>query len=137
MKEFIKDLVNYVIEANYQPDQDAETHRLYRINRETSPSQAPAKRAETFRKINADYKEEKRLERAPRGPQTRPVVGKAKPVEEGAEVPKGTVTGPARKPTIAPAAKTQTKAPDKKPANPFSKQDWKSRKERMDQAIDG
>jgi hypothetical protein len=84
MNDFIKNLVNYVIEAkikDYRGDQSAETYRLSRINREISPSDAPADKGSKFAKINADYKEEKRLERAPRGPQTRPVV--KKPVEEG------------------------------------------------------
>jgi len=81
MNDFIKNLVNYVIEAkitNYRGDQSAETYRLSRINREISPSDAPADKGSKFAKINADYKEEKRLERAPRGPQTR-----KKPMEEG------------------------------------------------------
>lgn len=84
MNDFIKNLVNYVIEAkikDYRGDQSAEVYRLSRINREISPSDAPADKGSKFAKINADYKEEKRLERAPRGPQTRPVV--KKPMEEG------------------------------------------------------
>lgn len=83
MNDFIKTLVNYVIEAkikDYRGYQSAETYRLSRINREISPSDAPADRAAKFHKINADYKEEKRLERAPRGPQTR-----KKPMDEGAK----------------------------------------------------
>jgi hypothetical protein len=141
MKEEIKDLVNYVIEAmkNYRQDQSAETYRLSRINQETNPaSDAPATTAKKFSKINADYKEEKRLERTPKGPQTR-----KKPVEEGAQVPAGAVTGPARKSTDLKAK--QTKDPsgaikplgDRKVGDPFSKADWKSRKAAMDKAIDG
>jgi len=81
MKDEIRNLVNYVIEAmtDYRQDQSAETYRLSRINQETNPaSDAPATTARKFAKINADYKEEKRLERAPKGPQTR-----KKPVDEG------------------------------------------------------
>ncbi len=83
MKDEIRDLVNYVIEAmkDYRQDQSAETYRLSRINQETNPaSDAPETTAKKFAKINADYKEEKRLERAPRGPQTR-----KKPVDEDAQ----------------------------------------------------
>ncbi len=198
MNDFIKNLVNYVIEAkitNYRGDQSAETYRLSRINREISPSDAPADKGSKFAKINADYKEEKRLERAPRGPQTRkkpmeegtkyairvpaqvkePVRDTSsgqvkygikvpakpqeepkkpeprrgylvrKPVEEGAQVPKGAVTGPVRQPTII--QKQQTANPSssgstlplgkKKVGDPASRADWAARKAAMDKAIDG
>ena len=151
MNDLIKQLVNYVIEAkikDYRGDQSAETYRLSRINQETSPSDAPADRASKFAKINADYKSEKRLERTPKGPQTRPVV--KKPVEEGAQVPKGTPTGPVVKPTISsatPDQKKQTANPPssgstlplgkKKVGDPASRADWATRKAAMDKAIDG
>lgn len=140
MNDFIKTLVNYVIEAkvkDYRGDQSAETYRLSRINKEVNPGDPAEKRAATFAQINKDYKEEKRLERAPRGPQTR-----KKPVEEGAkdiwhkvkevgsEVSqtgkdvKDAVVGGKRIPKEQPVSTTP--APSGPPKRPKAKAGWKA-----------
>lgn len=57
-------------------------------------------------------------------------------IKEGAQVPKGAVTGPVRQPTIV--QKQQTAKPGTtKPANALSKSAWEKRKAAMDKAIDG